>query len=127
MPTVGSKATQAVTVSDWLGVWVATRSRAGESTRRYYRLHVRRYLIPMFRVTLLAELDGPKVQKAFAWLLSDGVGGGRASLASAHAAFKTLRTALNAAVAEGYLPRNPRSASVCRHIGGRGRWCGSRS
>lgn len=103
----GSAAAGAVTLADWLEVWVATRSRAGQSTRRYYRLHVRRYLTPMFRLTLLAEVDAPRVRDAFARLLRDGIGGRPVSLASAHAAFKTLRTALNAAVAEGYLPWNP--------------------
>ena len=88
-------------VAGWLEVWVTTRSRAGQSTRRYYQLYVRRYLGPMFRLTLLAELDAPRVKEVFARLLHDGIGGGPVSLASAHAAFKTLRTALNAAVAEG--------------------------
>jgi hypothetical protein len=55
----------------------------------------------MFRLTLLAELDPPRVKEVFARLLRDGIGGRPVSLASAHAAFKTLRTALNAAVAEG--------------------------
>lgn len=107
MPAAGSTEALAVTVSDWLESWVTARSRAGESTRRYYRLHVHRYLVPMFRLTLLSELDAPRVQRAFARLLSGGVDNAPASLASAHAAFKTLRTALNAAVAEGYLSRNP--------------------
>jgi integrase len=97
----------AVTVADWLELWVSTRSRAGQSTRRYYRLYVRRYLVPIFRLTLLAELDAPRVKEVFARLLRDGIGARPVSLASAHAAFKTLRTALNAAVTEGYLAQNP--------------------
>jgi integrase len=110
VPAPDSAEAQLVAVSDWLGVWLATRCRGAEATVRNYRLHVRRYLGPLLRLTLLSGLDAKAVKAVFVRLLRDGVGGRPASLATAHAVYKTLRTALNAAVTEGYLERNPAQA-----------------
>lgn len=103
----GDPAAQVVTVADWLEVWLGTRCRGADLTLRNYRLHIRRYLAPLLRLTLLCELDPVMVKDVLVRLLRDGVDGSPVSLASAHAVYKTLRTALNAAVAEGYVAVNP--------------------
>lgn len=107
MPAPGSATAYLVTVADWFEMWLATRRRGAQPTVRNDKLHIRRYLGPLLRLALLSELDSKAVKDVFVRLLRDGTGGRQATLATAHAVYKTLRTALNAAVAEGYLERNP--------------------
>jgi hypothetical protein len=48
---------RALTVADWLEIWLTTRVRLRATTMRSYSAHVRRYLIPHLGMVLLAEVD----------------------------------------------------------------------
>jgi len=90
------------TVGQWLEAWVETRARLRHNTRRVYRSHVRQHLRRVFDGVLLRELDVGRVEQAFTRLLGEGM-----TAATARRVFSTLRTALNAAVREGLIPRSP--------------------
>jgi len=90
------------TVAQWLQAWVETRARLRHNTRRVYKSHVRQHLRRVFDGVLLKELDVACVELAFTGLLGEGM-----TAATARRVFSTLRTALNAAVREGLIPRSP--------------------
>jgi site-specific recombinase XerD len=90
------------TVAQWLEACVETRGNLRHNTRRVYKSHVRQHLRRVFDGMLLKELDVARVERAFARLLGEGM-----TAATARRVFSTLRTALNAAVREGLIPRSP--------------------
>jgi integrase len=90
------------TVAQWLEAWAETRGNLRHNTRRVYKSHVRQHLRRVFDGVLLKELDVARVEFAFTRLLGDGM-----TAATARRVFSTLRTALNAAVREGLIPRSP--------------------
>jgi len=90
------------TVAQWLEAWIETRARLRHNTRRVYKSHIRQHLRRVFHGVLLKELDVARVEQAFTRLFSEGM-----TAATARRVFSTLRTALNAAVREGLIPRSP--------------------
>jgi hypothetical protein len=73
-----------------------SRCRGAQTTVRNYRLHVRRYLSPFLDRVLLWELHPGHVKSLFVRLLRDGIDGRPVTVATAHAVYKALCTALNA-------------------------------
>jgi hypothetical protein len=65
---------RALTVADWLEIWLTSRTRVRDKTLRGYTAHVRLHLVPHLGQVLLAELDVAHLDRAFtALLLQDGV------------------------------------------------------
>jgi len=92
-----------LTVAEWLVIWLDTRARLRENTRRGYAAHIHRYLIPHLGTVLLAELHIGHLEQVFTALLNKhGM-----SAATARRVHSTLRSALNAAVRERLLADNP--------------------
>lgn len=91
-----------LTVADWLEMWVQTRVRLRDSTRRIYRSHIRLHFRRLFGGVLLGELHVGHVEQAFRRLFDEGM-----TAATARRLFSTLRTALNAAVRERLIADNP--------------------
>jgi integrase len=91
-----------LTVAEWLEVWVETRARLRDGTRRAYRGYIRVHLRRQFRGVLLAELTTAHVQRAFASMIRVGM-----TVVTARRLFSVLRSALNAAAREGLLAGNP--------------------
>jgi integrase len=94
---------RALTVADWLEIWLTTRTRVRDKTLRGYTAHVRLHLVPHLGQVLLSELDTGHLDRAFTALLrQDGV-----TAATVHRVLATLRSALNAAVREKLIADNP--------------------
>ncbi|MGH3158522.1 MAG: tyrosine-type recombinase/integrase [Streptosporangiaceae bacterium] len=92
-----------LTVAEWLVIWLETRARLRENTRRGYTAHIHRYLIPHLGTVLLAELHIGHLEQVFTALLrNEGM-----SAATARRVHSTLRSALNAAMRERLLSDNP--------------------
>jgi integrase len=102
VPARASPGDDVYTVAQWLEAWVETRGNLRHNTRRVYKSHVRQHLCRVFDGVLLKELDVARVESAFTRLLGEGM-----TAATARRVFSTLRTALNAAVREGLIPRSP--------------------
>ena len=102
VPARGGPGDDVYTVAQWLEAWAETRGSLRHNTRRVYKSHVRQHLRRVFDAVLLKELDVACVEHAFTRLLGEGM-----TAATARRVFSTLRTALNAAVREGLIPRSP--------------------
>lgn len=107
VPAPGDPGALTVTMADYMDVWLVRRPRGAPSTMRNYRLHIQRYLIPLFDLVLLEEVDARCVWKVMSRLLREGVDGKLVTLPTVNAVFKTLRAILNTAVLEGRLAHNP--------------------
>jgi len=94
---------RALTLADWLEIWLTTRTRVRDKTLRGYTAHVRLHLVPHLGQVLLAELDVAHLDRAFtAMLRQDGV-----TVATVHRVLATLRSALNTAVREKLIGDSP--------------------
>jgi hypothetical protein len=102
IPAPGDPARQALTVAEWLEIWVTTRARLRDSTRRGYRTHIRVHFRRHFDGVLLAELDTGNVERAFRRMFEAGM-----TAATAQRLLATLRSALNAAVRERLIGDSP--------------------
>lgn len=109
-----------VSVSDYLDTWLAaTRSRIGDDLTstgwRDYEIHVRRHIVPGIGDIPLQALDRNQVKAFYAWL-QDGHSsrnGKKPSPKTVHNVHLTLHRALEDAVADSLIPRNP--AQGTRH------------
>lgn len=106
--TLDGNSRTAVTVQQWLRLWLESRENLAPSTMRSYAMHIRRHLIPHLGRERVAELTPARVQAMFTSLIRTHAAAGRplspATLQRIHA---TLRAALNAAVRRGLLTSNP--------------------
>jgi site-specific recombinase XerC len=90
-----------LTLDAWLDEWLAQMAMARPRTHPFYRqklAHVR----PHLGSTVLTELDGRAIRLALADLRGAGMSG-----SMLHHVYRSLGAALNAAVAEQRLDRNP--------------------
>ncbi|MFD8494937.1 tyrosine-type recombinase/integrase [Amycolatopsis sp. NPDC059657] len=107
-PATPEPAATAITVGQWLQLWVDTRVGLEKSTLRSYRQHVRAYLIPYLGRIKLGKLKQPKVQAMFTSIIrTSGVAGSPLSAGTLQRIHATLRAALNAAVRLELIDRNP--------------------
>ncbi|MGW3964230.1 tyrosine-type recombinase/integrase [Amycolatopsis sp. NPDC005003] len=106
--TLDGASGSAVTVAQWLRLWLESRENLAPSTMRSYAMHTRRHLIPHLGREPVAELTPARLQAMFTSLIRTHAAAGRplstATLQRIHA---TLRAALNAAVRRGLLVSNP--------------------
>ena len=99
-----------LTVGDWLGHWLVSRSSPAASTMRGYEAHVRLYLAPCLGQILLAELSTAHVEAMFAAVIRERHPlGDPVSAATLGRIRATLRAALNAAVRRGLIGENAAS------------------
>jgi hypothetical protein len=99
-----------LTVGDWLGHWLASRTSPAASTMRGYAAHVRLYLAPYLGPVLLAELSAAHVQAMFTAIIRQHQAtGSPVSAATLNRVRATLRAALNAAIRRRLIGENPAS------------------
>ena len=99
-----------LTVGDWLGHWLVSRTSPAASTMRGYEAHVRLYLVPCLGQVLLAELSAAHVEAMFAAVIRERHAlGDPVSAATLGRIRATLRAALNAAVRRGLIGENAAS------------------
>jgi hypothetical protein len=108
MPPPGGPGDQLVTVGQWLGHWLESRTAPRFSTLRGYASHIRLYLGPCLGQILLADLRTTHVQAMLTAVARQRAAQGNPVTAATLARIKaTLRAALNAAIRAGYLTDNP--------------------
>ena len=107
-----------MSTGEWLRHWLAEKERAGAAsaagrkiaatTARGYRVHIESYLIPVIGEVPLTRLTPQDVSAVFA-SLTDGSTAPVRPLrpASVRRVYATLRSALNVAVKQQHLERNP--------------------
>jgi integrase len=100
------KAGSSWTVGKWLTYWVENiaASSVKASTTSGYRVAVNVHLIPGIGAHLLEKLTPEHIEKLMRRMQDSG-----SKPATAHQAFRTLRTALNEAMRRGHLTQNPAS------------------
>ena len=91
----------ALTVGEFLGVWLDGKQRLRASTTVAYRIHVERHIVPCPRRSV-AELSLEDLRAFYAGLRDQGL-----SAASVQRVHATLSSALNAAVRRGLLSSSP--------------------
>lgn len=103
-----------VSVAEYLDSWLATtRSRIGDDLTstgwRDYEIHVRRHIVPGIGDIPLQALDRNGVKAFYGWLQDGNTSGkGRKpSLKTVHNVHLTLHRAMEDAVADSLIPRNP--------------------
>jgi integrase len=94
-------ASDRLTLNGWLDEWLAQMAMARPRTHPFYRQKVA-HLRPKLGRTVLTQLDSRAIRLALAELQDEGM-----SPTMLHHVFKSLSSALNAAVAEGRLTANP--------------------
>nr|WP_240638459.1 tyrosine-type recombinase/integrase [Micromonospora aurantiaca] len=110
--TEADRTAQGWTVERWLRHWLHNRTKIRPTTRFHYTRDVDTVLIPHLGRYRLADLDAPLLRTVFAQIAATKNTKGHPQSASAmHHLRTTLRAALNLAVKEGILDRNP-----ARHI-----------
>ena len=108
MPPPGGPADQLVTVGQWLGHWLESRTAPRFSTLRGYASHIRLYLGPCLGQILLADLRTAHVQAMLTAVARQRAAQGNPVTVATLARIKaTLRAGLNAAIRAGYLSDNP--------------------
>jgi len=106
--TLDGTSGSAVTVAQWLRLWLESRENLSPSTMRSYAMHVRRHLVPHLGRERVAELTPARLQAMFTSLIRTHAAAGRPlSVATLQRIQATLRAALNAAVRRGLLASNP--------------------
>ncbi|HLF43081.1 MAG TPA: tyrosine-type recombinase/integrase [Acidimicrobiia bacterium] len=103
-----------LTVGEYLAEWLAaTRSRVGDDLSatgwRDYEIHVRRHITRRIEEVPLQALDRNHVKALYAWVQegNSSRGGRRPSPKTVHNIHLTLHRALEDAVADGLIARNP--------------------
>jgi integrase len=110
--SAADRTAQGWTVERWLRHWLDTRTSIRATTRFHYTRDVDTVLIPYLGRYRLADLDAQLLRTVFAEIAGTRNSKGRPQSASAMNHLRTtLRAALNLAVKEGVLDRNP-----ARHI-----------
>ena len=107
-----------ITVAEYLTSWLAaTRSRIGDDLSstgwRDYEIHVRRHITPGVGDVPLQALDRNQVKAFYAWVQEghSSQGGNRPTPKQVHNIHLTLHRALEDAVADALVPRNPASGA----------------
>lgn len=97
-----------MTVGEWLDIWVAEYlNDVKPLTERSYSEQVRKHLKPAFGATKLEALDSHTIQKFYNTLYDDGKGLSAKTIKNLNG---VLHTALQQAVANGYIRHNPTEA-----------------
>ncbi len=97
-----------MTVGEWLDIWVAEYlNDVKPLTERNYSEQVRKHLKPAFGATKLEALDSHTIQKFYNTLYDDGNGLSAKTIKNING---VLHTALQQAVANGYIRHNPTEA-----------------
>jgi integrase len=108
------KAGESWTLAKWLTHWlenIATPPNVRENTASSYRVAVRVHLIPGLGAHRLEKLTPEHIEKMTRRMQEKG-----SKPATAHQAFRTLRTALNEATRRGHLGRNPASLAKAPRV-----------
>jgi integrase len=107
-----------MTTTEWLEYWLSEKSgssaasaagrKVARTTSRGYRSHLDIYLIPALGDVPLRDLRPRHISDMFAKIADDNLRPAKSlSAASTRRVFATLRAALNAAVKQQKIPRNP--------------------
>jgi integrase len=99
-----ARAGTSFTLAEWLTHWVENIAApsVGENTISGYRVAVNVHLIPGLGAHRLARLQPEHLERLYSKMIKSG-----SAPATAHQVHRTLRAALNEAVARGHLVRNP--------------------
>ncbi len=117
-PGSGDPLRRSVTTGEWLAHWLEEKQRAGglseagkkiaPTTARGYRTHIDLYLQPSLGEIPLAQLTREDIARLFRGFDDSSLTNGRRlTAASVRRLYATLRAALNAAVKQEHLKRNP--------------------
>jgi len=102
------RASEIVTVGEWLLWWIEHLENLQDTTLAGYRSHLRLYLIPLLGKHLLRELTGVQVQSAFTAIVRTRRAAGHPmATGTLRRIHSTLRNALNFARSMGLIEDNP--------------------
>jgi integrase len=106
-PSLRSGEAATMSTGAWLRTWLDSRTSLAPISREGYEIHIRLYLDPILGRIPLTELRRAHIQEMFEHLAKRGAGGIPLSANTLTRIRATLRAALNVAIREGLLDRNP--------------------